>query len=239
MLGRKVYKWMDRIQFGLFPPTCILCGAAGSPGRDLCPLCRRDLPENRVACRHCASPLPAPGVCGVCLRRPPAFDRCIAPFLFADGVAELITDLKFHGRLPCARLLASLLAEAVAREGAVAPSMVIPVPLHGGRLRERGFNQTWEVGRHLSRHLGVPLNGRDCVRVRATTAQSALSRKARASNLRRAFALRRPLGVRHVALLDDVMTTGATLHELAGVLKRAGVARVDAWCVARTPPPGG
>ena len=224
----------------LFPPTCLLCGAPGHEELDLCPGCLGDLRRNHPACPRCALPLPtdAPaGIpCGRCQRRPPPYDRCLAPFLYASPLDGLITDLKYGGRLAAARVLGALLAREMDAEGL--PDLLVPVPLHPRRLRERGFNQALEVARVLASEKGLRLDPRVCARVRDTPHQTGLDARTRRRNLRGAFvAAPRVRGLR-LALVDDVVTTGATAEALAQTCRRAGVARVEVWALARTPRSG-
>lgn len=234
-----VYNCLKYIQRLLYPPTCLLCGRTVAAGLDLCPECRSELPHNRNPCRHCALPLPAdapPGApCGECLRRPPPFERCLAPFTYRSPLPELINGLKFRGRLSYSRLLSGLLLPAIAAEIHQPPELILPVPLHPARLRERGYNQALELARPLSHHLEIPLELRHCRRIRATPSQSGLEKKQRRRNIRGAFELSPEIGVRHVALVDDVVTTGSTVSELARLLRRHGVERVEVWALARTP----
>ena len=226
--------WAGIIQDWLFPPTCLLCGDAGTPGRDLCAPCAESLPFNRPACLRCARPLPFATAlpCGACQRRPPAFDQGFALFRYEEPAAHLIRALKFHARYPCARLLGDLLADALAGRDDP-PSLIIPMPLHPGRYRERGHNQSLEIARTLSRRLRIPLDFRSCARVQATRPQTELRAKERRRNVKKAFAVARPPKADHVAILDDVVTTGATANELAKALRKAGVARIDVWACAR------
>lgn len=170
-------------------------------------------------------------ICGACRRRPPPFFATTAALRYAEPADRLILDLKFRGRLPAARLLGTLLAEAVA--DAEPPEALLPVPLHPARLRERGFNQALELARPLARRLDRPLPIDAVRRIRATPPQTGVDRHGRRRNIRNAFALRRPLPWRHVAIVDDVMTTGSTVAELAGLLRRNGVERVQVWVAAR------
>lgn len=216
-----------------WPPTCLLCGDPGAGGRDLCAACAAALPWNAVACPRCALPLALPAqACGACLRAPPPLAATRAAFVYAFPVDRLLPRLKFHQGLAAGRLLSQLAAEAFAH--APRPDALVPVPLHRSRLRARGYDQALELARPLARALGVPLRDDLLRRVRATAPQSRLDAPARRRNLRGAFAVDTgtPLPA-HVALFDDVMTTGATLHAAADALRRAGVARVEAWVCAR------
>lgn len=227
-------KWPNIIQNWLFPPTCLLCGDPGSDGIDLCPDCIRSLPYNAVACPHCAIPIEssAPAICGNCQKSPPVFHTAFAAFRYEEPIRHLIHSLKFGARYPCGRLLGSLMADKLAAVQEK-PSAIIPVPLHPSRYRQRGFNQAIEIARTVSRRLDISLDLKSCRRIRATPAQSELPAKQRRTNLRNAFSVDAAIEHRHVAVLDDVITTGTTMKELAAALRRAGVARVDVWACAR------
>lgn len=234
--GRRlsVYQWLINSLDGLLPPTCRLCGAHGQKGHDLCPGCAADLPWLSGGCPRCARPLAAGRAltCGACLRRPPPFERVEAPFLYAAPIDHLIHAFKFRADLAAGRLLAQLLAEHLRRRSEL-PELLLPVPLHPKRLGERGFNQAHELARVLARALGIPEAPALLTRTRHTPPQHGLAAKARRANVRGAFALSRPLPARHVALIDDVFTTGQTATELARVLRRAGAERVEIWVLAR------
>ena len=145
---------------------------------------------------------------------------------------HLLQKLKFNGRLEMARVLGELMAHWLESVCEQLPDIVIPVPLHQDRLRERGFNQAIELALPIARHLGLPMDIRSCIRTKTTAPQSDLSRKARIKNVKDAFEVVRPVSG-HVAIIDDVMTTGSTAHELARTLRQAGATRVEAWICAR------
>lgn len=174
---------------------------------------------------------PAP-LCGRCISRPPAFDKTYAPFLYQEEMRYLITGLKFGARHAHARLLGQLLVEQISQTARM-PECIIPVPLHKARYRERGFNQAIEIARLVSSQTGIPLDLRSCRRRRDTPHQAGLTSKQRRRNIKNAFELAQPIAYRHVAILDDVLTTGSTAHEMALLLKRQGVERVDVWVCAR------
>ena len=178
----------------------------------------------------------APGtVCGRCLARPPAFDRVFAAFPYAPPIDNLVRSLKFGKRLYCARLLGALLAvRATSNHALCLPDCFVPIPLHPTHLRRRGFNQSLEITRVLSRRLKMPFDECCLKRVRANVPQTALPAKQRLRNPKGAFALQYAPPGRSIAIIDDVMTTGATANEVARVLKRAGTARVEVWVVGRT-----
>jgi ComF family protein len=231
--------WLARSLHALLPARCLLCGGAGVDGLDLCAACGAALPWNRTACARCGLPLPAPEpACGRCLRAPPAFAATFAPWRYAFPLDRLLPRLKFHGDLAAGALVAGRMLEA--SRAAPRPQALVPVPLHRARLRERGYDQALELARPLARGLGLPLRLDLLQRIRATAAQSDLAAAARRRNVRGAFAAGARTGVpAHVARVDDLMTTGATLGECARVLRAAGVARVDVWVAARVPGVGG
>jgi len=226
----------------LLPSECVLCTA---PGAGLiCPACRCTYfgPRAQVArCPLCANPLPSGAnalPCARCLRSPPAYDATLAACAYGLPLDRLVLQLKFGARLAHGRLFGELLAEAALREQCVLPALLCPVPLGPERLAERGFNQALEIARPLARRLGVRLAPRLLCRVHDTTAQSRLVAGGRRGNLRHAFAVlsRAEVEGRHIGVVDDVMSSGETLDELAATLKRHGAARVSNFVFARTPP---
>ena len=228
--------WLVNIQDWLLPSLCPACGATAERGLRLCRGCTRTLPILRHACPRCAKPYEHAdihGDCGVCQKRPPAFQRSVALYRFDPPVDHFIRELKFNRQLGLARLLGEHLAERLAREPR--PDRIIPVPLHRARLRERGFNQALEIARPLARALGVPLDFKILQRVRATLPQTGLAVAARRKNVRNAFRLHDADSLRgqHVALVDDVMTTGSTVQAAAKCLRAGGADKVEIWVVAR------
>lgn len=208
----------------LAPPCCALCGARGQwldePwGLDLCHACEQACP------RWLPEPLP--------------FDAALCLFRYEHPVDRMITGLKFHGELVFARVLGTLFARAHRASGAQLPECIVPMPLHRARYRERGFCQTTEIARHAARRLRDARGCRVAVRtdllqrVRATRAQSGLTAAERAANLRDAFEVCSRHVPQHVALLDDVLTTGHTALAAAASLRAAGVERIEVWCCAR------
>ena len=230
-----------RLQRAFLPRHCLLCGLAGTRERDLCAGCRDDLERNRRCCPRCALPLHAPApLCGECLRQAPPFAAAFAPYVYGHPLDLLVGKLKFGHSLAAGRVLAELWLDAVAEAAPALPDLLVPVPLHAARLRERGYNQALELARPLARVLRIRLAPDLLERQLATPAQASLDAAVRRRNLRGAFTFvpaALPGGAipAHVALVDDVMTTGATLRECARVLRRAGIARVDVWVFARAP----
>ncbi len=175
-------------------------------------------------------------MCGACLKHPPAFDRTVAALAYAFPLDRLIPRLKYHGRLAVAPALGDCLAQAVSDHPQ--PDRLIAMPLHATRIRERGFNHATEVARHVGKRLGIALDTSSCQRIRDTPPQMGLKHDARRRNVRGAFTCTGKLEGQHIALVDDVMTTGTSLDELAATLKRSGAREVTCWVVARTLPPG-
>jgi len=185
-----------------------------------------------VRCPQCALPTLNGDVCGACLSHPPRYDRVSAAFVYAWPLAPLIQHYKYAGNLA----LAPLLAQALGERLTASADLIVPLPLSPQRLRERGFNQALEIARLLSQSTGVPLAAQACRRVRDSAPQAALPWAERARNIRAAFVCDADLAGLRVAVVDDVMTTGATLNELARNLRKAGAIEVQGWVVARTLP---
>ena len=227
--------WLDRIGRWLCTPRCLVCREPAAAGADLCVACRERLPWNRRACLRCAIPLDVgDSLCGHCLRRPPPLAEAHAAFVYGFPLDRLLPRFKFHHDLAAGRLLVGCMAESFAT--LPRPDALAAVPLHRARLRRRGYDQALELARPLARTLALPLLDGRLQRARATAAQSRLDADARRRNLRDAFRVRGQGALpAHVVLIDDVMTTGATLHAAATALRRAGVQRVDAWVCARAP----
>lgn len=225
----------------LLPTSCALCGAGSDD--TLCAACVDQFFSPTAAvprCPCCANPVVAGAtLCGHCIAARPAFDRTVVACDYALPVDQLVLQLKFGHRLALTALFARLLRDAVLQQpGFVLPALICPVPLGPRRLAERGYNQALEIARPLARSLGVALHPRLAARVRETTAQSSVAPEQRQRNIAGAFAV--PDGAlvrgRHIGIVDDVMTSGGTLDELAATLKRHGAARVSNLVFARTPP---
>ncbi|MDX1369258.1 ComF family protein [Pseudomonas sp.] len=234
----QVYNWLKNKQ------RCALCDEPADTPHSLCVSCESELPWLGARCQVCALPLPHAGLtCGGCLRRPPRFDRVEAPWRYAFPVDSLITRFKHQAKWPLGRLLGELLSHHLQHafdEGLAQPDLLLPVPLAERRQRQRGFNQAALLAQWLSEQLQLPVQQHWLQRVIDTPAQQQLDAATRKRNLRRAFALAPASQVSglHLALVDDVLTTGATAESLARLLKKAGAARVDIYCLARTPKPG-
>lgn len=209
----------------VFGGTCFIC--RGAARATLCEDCDADLPRLRQAvCPRCALESPSGAICGRCLSQPPHYDATVAALGYAFPADALVHALKFRGELALAPFLALLLKERIEQ----AADCLVPVPLSPQRLRERGYNQAVEIARHLDGRLEIA----SCTRQRDAPPQAGLDREARRRNVRGAFRCDRSFAGQRVAVVDDVMTTGATLDELARALKAAGAASVVNWVVCRT-----
>ena len=223
------------------PSLCAVCHGWGR-GR-VCADCLDRFAAPVPRCRRCALPLAAPvAVCGTCLTTAPPFDAALAAVDYRPPWDRLVTAFKFHGALDLAAVFADAIVGAERRRAAARPALVLPVPLAAARGRERGYNQAWELARRVARRLDLVAEPDLLLRLRETAHQLALPLAERAGNVRGAFAVeprrRAELRGRHVAVVDDVMTTASTAAEIAGVLKQAGAATVEIWVLARTPRPG-
>ena len=243
-LGALTLRWPRALARTLLPCSCALCGEA-APEPVCAPCTLRHAGPGAARCPCCANPLgaaEAPGQsCAACIAEAPAFDATLAAVDYAAPLDGLVLGLKFGARLPLAPWFGHLLRDAVlAQPGWPLPDLLCPVPLGPRRLAERGFNQALEIARPLAAAIGIPLQPRLATRAVETAAQSGVAPRERASNIRGAFAVAPGMAAlihgRHVGVVDDVMTSGHTLNELAAVLKAAGAARVSNLVFARTPP---
>lgn len=214
--------------------SCLLCGAIA--GGDFCPACYRNLPQLPAShCPVCLWPVPTNEICGNCLKKPPAFTRTLAALRYTFPADALIHALKYQTNLAIAPVLANLFIARL-KTMETMPDVIVPMPLHPIRLRERGFNQAMEIGRTIAKQTGIALLPDGCSRIKHTLPQTGLPWKERQKNIRRAFSCRIDVSGKHVAIVDDVMTTGATLNELAQVLRRRGATEISNWVIARTLP---
>jgi ComF family protein len=236
-LGHRLLQWF-------IPNTCLLCGVAHqlSSHHLLCSDCEQQLPliAAQACCPVCALPTETEVVCcGQCLAHPPAFSASYIPFLYQHPLDALIHQFKYRRQLSSGKLLGDLcLAYLRATNLTQLPDALVPTPIHWRRRWQRCFNQTELLARHLAQGLDIPLIYA-CKRQSQTASQKELNRDARLKNLRSAFSLE-PSAVtqlkgKHIALVDDVVTTTATARTLSELLLKAGAARVDIWAIARTP----
>jgi len=239
----KLDAWPLALVRRLLPCSCALCGGAGEAA--VCAPCAAHyLGGAGARCRCCGNPVSRADAltpCAACQTERPSYDATIAAADYAAPIDGVVLQLKFGGVLALAPWCAGAIRTAIlAQSGFELPNLLCPVPLGPGRLAERGFNQALEIARPLSLALGIPLKARLAIRALDTRAQSSVAPDERKRNIRNAFivapdALDLVRG-QHIGIVDDVMTSGHTLNELAGTFKRFGAARVSNLVFARTPP---
>lgn len=235
----------------IFPPQCVFCRMRSGDNRQVCEGCEDDLPWIKQACKCCGRDTAAGDVvqaldqdvghsgdslmCGVCLKRRPPYYVALSCFRYSRPIDQSISAFKYFHRFVYRQVLVGYLIERIARhyEADTFPEVMLPVPLHRTRLRERGFNQALELARPIRKVFGIPIDIKSCQRVRPTKPQSHIPSNKRHPNVRGAFDVTLQQPYRHVAIVDDVVTTGATVSELSKALKKAGVKRVDVWSVAK------
>lgn len=211
---------------------CLLCRQSTQTHPLICDTCQDDLPRIQFPCPYCAFPLAEPGIrCGECLQQPPPWDRLRIIADYQSPYRQLIHRLKYRGHLECATLLGRLFCNSL--DEAELPEVLLPVPLHWWRQWRRGYNQAEQLARVIGRLQNIPVDSECLQRSRSTPAQTRLNKQQRHINLRNAFTLH-SISYRHVAVVDDVVTTGATAEQLTCRLKAAGVERVEIWAICRT-----
>ena len=226
-----------------FPAACIVCGKSAENEYQLCECCENSLPRLGICCLHCGvelrGMLSRHGICGGCLRSPPSFQLCRAARPYSPPINKLLSNFKFSARFEIGYSLSRILCDSINSFYAAGnkPELLLPVPLHSSRLRSRGFNQAYQICKVISKHCRIPVETRALIKHRRTEPQISMpSASARKSNLRAAFVLKNPELIRHVthfALVDDVVTTMATVEALSGLLLEQKTCRVDVWCLAR------
>ncbi len=235
-----IYNWLKNNLSSLFLKQCLLCLSPTNNKHLLCSSCERDLPENKSHCIICAIPFASTHtshsslICGKCQKSPPFYTTSLIPHIYTSPLKQLISNLKFQGNLTHAPLLAQGFINSVEHRKNNLPECIIPIPLHPQRLHERGFNQALELARIIAKKLNIPLDYALCQRNKATPFQSGLSAKQRKQNMKNAFSVTKDHSYKHVAIFDDVVTTGTTVNELARQLKQSGVETIEVWAIART-----
>lgn len=215
----------------ILPIPCRLCGTHGQQ-HALCAACIEDLPTLGPACPRCAMPISTSQLCGQCLNSPPEQDLSFSLFPYQDPIKRLIADLKYHDKFYISQLFSHLMSKQLVNRQH--PKCLIPIPLHPKRLRQRGYNQSLELAKALSKQLNIPVSNAYLSRVRNTVPQASLPFKQRKHNIQHAFSLHDSNIPSHIALIDDVLTTGHTVNAAAKLLRQAGVERIEVWTIART-----
>lgn len=231
--GDQLSNFIDHFLNYLAPHQCLLC--AGQSSTALCESCKNSLPhwDASDSCPRCGHINTQGHLCGACQTAAPAFDRTYAAFLYTEPISALIQAAKFANRWSLLPPLGTYLAQMIAIENR--PDRLIALPLHPARLRERGFNQAVEIARPIAKRFQLALEIDTLKRIKNTEHQARLNANARWQNMRGAFIYMGDLSGQRVAIIDDVMTSGASLNAAAKALKLAGATEVQAWVVARTP----
>jgi len=234
MSGRQLLRGLGRcLEQLLAPGVCLGCGCDPGDASLLCGSCRERIDAVPNPCHHCGEPNPVSGiVCPACRLNPPRWQKLIAPLQYRGITRDYLIQLKHAQATHLAKALCRH-SGAVFRESRPKPEVLLPVPLHPARLRERGYNQAREIARIWSRDFDIPVDQRALARVRATPLQSGLSAKQRVDNVRQAFDYSPKRDYRHVAVVDDIVTTGSTVTEITRLLHRGGVEFVEIWALAR------
>ncbi|MBU2711980.1 ComF family protein [Zooshikella harenae] len=222
----------------LIPIPCLLCGVTTSFECRICSPCQKNLPSFKVACQTCGLPVYSANTyrCGHCIAKPTTINRTVCGFSYQFPVDKLILQFKYHQQLGIGETLSQLLAEKIQQQylDDALPEQIIPVPMHPKRLASRGFNQAALISKQLSKQLSIPINTQSCQRVVETKPQEGLNANQRCKNLQHAFTRTNTVSP-HIAIVDDVITTGATINALVETLSSADVTRIDVWSLARTP----
>ncbi len=227
-------------QFFNIKSTCVLCGDSTSQVYSLCKPCQGDFPLITNACQCCGLPIAdvqeeshQVALCGYCLKTPPAIDYTQSLYYYESPIDYLVGQVKFEENLSCASILGHLLAKGVTDIDDDLPDVIIPVPLHKKRLFKRGFNQSLEIARPVAKLLQLPIDSNLVARTKSTRAQAKLNVAQRRKNIKGCFKVKDNHAYQHVVLIDDVITTGSTINELASALKQSGVKKVGVWSIAR------
>ncbi len=220
----------------LRPKHCYLCESPNShPFLDICDDCISELPYKNQSCSRCALTLETSNspVCGHCLAKPPSYDVILSPFEYQFPIDKLITELKFRKKLYNTATLGNLFSQFIKAKATPLPECIIPVPLHPKRLQQRGYNQALEIARVVSKNLNIPIDRQICERIINTEPQSDLTADQRQENIKNAFRIKQQQPYKHIALFDDVVTTGHTVETLSKLLRQQNIKIIQVWSVAR------
>ncbi len=233
---------MHKLLEFFYPSHCQLCQVPTQPGGHLvgllCETCATDITINHNACICCALPFGrdhqhSSTNCAECIKSPPVYDHCWSPFIYAQPLEWMIQQLKFNAKLNLVPLLSNLIADNLPVYLDKKPDVIIPMPLHNKRLKQRGFNQSQLLISPIASKLGIPIDIHSAKRIRDTPHQTGKTAHQRQQNIKNAFSYTHKQNYQHVIIFDDVVTTGSSVSELTKTLKQAGVHRVDIWCLAR------
>ena len=230
--------YISQLAYALFPGRCIVCDKASKQTLDLCAECEHSLSIIKVYCKACGLPTTTPSIhCGDCIKQAQPYHRTLSLLSYDELTAKLIYQLKYGANFAAIKVLSGLFSQHIRQQYVDAlPQLIIPVPLHWRRLHKRGYNQAQLTAKNVGKQLNIKIANHSCRRITATPAQQHLNRTQRKKNIHGAFIAKQLKGISHVAIIDDVITTGETVGELTRSLQQhqPGL-RVDAWSLARTP----
>ncbi len=202
----------------------------------LCSSCVDNLPLIKKPCLTCATPMPDNSrsiKCGKCIIHPPIQTKTISAFEYKQPVDQLITKYKFHYDFTAGHILIKTFIKSIKQNNSNLPEAIIPVPLHRKKIKRRGFNQSIEIAKIIVKDLGIPILRSHVIRIKNTDPQSSLPSNKRTDNLKNAFELKKEIPYKHIAIIDDIYTTGSTITSVAKLLKKNGVENIEIWCLAR------
>ncbi len=231
-----LYRTFKQITDWLFPPQCTHCQQhTGGAKLGYCSQCYADLPFIEHSCQQCGQPFSGlSDHCGKCLSSPPTFDQCFCPFEYASPISDDICRLKYGDQPQISRQLASLFLNELQQYGLVRPQALVAVPMHPAKLRERGFNQSIQLAKQLGKALDIPVLQGILAKTTITPRQATQTLTQRKTNVAGSFSIQESVPYQHVAIVDDVVTTGATVEEISKILKKNGVDYIQVWGIART-----
>ncbi len=230
-MNDKWLKFKHMLKFSLFPQACLLCSASDGGDSGICTDCLNELPHHALCCPQCGLLSFEGQLCGACITSPPDFDATKAAFTYQYPISQVLQQYKYNQQLFLAETFAELMLNNLEANNI---DLIIPMPLHPSRLQERGFNQSLEIARIIGKRLNVPITSQAVARIKQSPPQASLPLKERVKNMKGAFACYEDLSGLRIALIDDVMTTGASLNALAKAVKAKGAAHVECWLIART-----
>ncbi len=221
----------------LLPSTCQDCGQKCDSDTLFCLDCESKLPRISNGCKQCGQPIPNAhtSICGRCLSSPPHHDSCFSPFEFSRPLADHIRRLKYQDSPQTSRRLAKLFLKELDGADLMPPEALVYVPLHSRKLRSRGYNQAHQLAKAISIELEIPIIKGAIVKTKSTPDQASQTLSQRRANLIGCFKINKPIPFKHVAIIDDVITSGATVEEISKILKKNGVDYLQVWSIARTP----
>lgn len=231
-----INKCIDFIQSRLFPLACLSCGQNTDRAIAICHECEQQLPFNASSCRQCSSPLQQThtALCGHCQKNNPAFHSSHIPFRYESTIQQWIKNFKFNNDLIKGKVLSDLFCETLSDNKPLLPEVLIPVPLHPSRIRQRGYNQALFLARTISKKTGIPVDHSIIRKIKKTPPQHKLDQQTRLTNIRNAFSLAGQCNYQHIAIIDDVVTTTATVNEVSRLLTEQGVEKIQVWAIARS-----